>query len=80
MKDSEKLLPKPRKRIAHNPRYSNGRIEFFKALSLAAYCAQRCPPGCEWKNLHHTCKAEKLGYWTASLRRQFIRMDNGIYK
>ena len=42
-----KALAEPHKRIAHNPRYSNGRIEFFEALSLAEYCAQRWPPGCE---------------------------------
>ena len=78
--DSEKLLPKPHKRIAHKPRYNNRYIEFFEALSLATYCAQRWPPGCEWKDLHQTCKAGKLGYWTASLQQQFIRMDNGMYK
>ena len=64
--------------IAHKPRYNNRYIEFFEALSLPTYCAQRWPPGCGWKYLHQTCKAEKLGYWTASLRRQFIRMDNVI--
>ena len=36
MKDGEKLLPKPYKRMVHKPRNNNARIEFFEALSLAA--------------------------------------------
>ena len=58
MKDGEKLLPKPHKRVAHKPRYNNRYIEFVEALSLPTYCAQRWPPGCGWKYLHQTCKAE----------------------
>ena len=41
MKDGEKLLAKPHKRVAHKPRYNNRYIEFFEALSLPTYCAQR---------------------------------------
>ena len=45
MKDGENLLPKLHKLVAHKPRYNNRYIEFFEALSLPTYCAQRWPPG-----------------------------------